>query len=539
MRKKLLVVLTLCLAASVLLGGCGIFDAYFTDIGDKLSGRGTAFADMEYTRPDMDDLFDRLDAVTTAAKGVSVDRLIDKVDDFYTAYHDFYTAYSLANIHYSADLTDTYWEAEYEFCLEQSTDVDAGIDQMFYILADSRHREALEADDYFGEGFFDDYQGDSIWDEAFTELMSQEAQLQNEYYDLRTQSLECGDDYERYYNEYGTQMAELFARLVALRQEIADYAGYDSYPEFAYDFYHLRDYTPDQERAFLQQIRQKLVPLYRRLGQSDVWSLGNEYSTERETHNYVATCAEAMGGTVARAYAMMERAGLYDISYGANKYDASFTVYLMSYNESFIFLNPTMSVYDQLTFAHEFGHFCNDYASDGSMAGVDVAEIFSQGMEYLSLFYGKDTEDLEKLKMADSLSVYVEQAAYADFEQRAYALEGDALNTQSVCDLFERICQEYGLDMWDVDCRGFVDITHFFTNPMYVFSYVVSNDAAMQLYQMEKEEAGSGLELYQKSLSTVEETGFLAFLEAAGLESPFADGRIDAVRDTFEQFLDS
>lgn len=538
MKRKFLVILALCLATAVFLGGCGIFDSYFADIGDKLSGRGTAFQDMEYTRPDMTDLFSRLDAVIDAADGVSVDRLIEKVEDFYAAYYDFYTAYSLANIHYSTDLTDTYWQKEYEFCLEQSTDVDAGIDQMFYVLADSRHREALESDDYFGAGFFDDYQGDSLWDETFTELMSRESQLQGEYYDLRTQSLECGDDYERYYNEYGTQMAELYVRLVKIRQEIAAYAGYESYPEFAYDFYYLRDYTPDQERAFLKKIRQELVPLYREMGMTDVWSLGNQYSTERQTHSYVATCAEAMGGTVARAYAMMERAGLYDISYGANKYDASFTIYLMSYNESFIFLNPTMSVYDQLTFAHEFGHFCNDYASNGSMAGVDVAEIFSQGMEYLSLFYGTDTEDLEKLKMADSLSVYVEQAAYADFEQRAYAMEGDALDTQSVCALFEQICQEYGLDMWGVDCRGFVDVTHFFTNPMYVFSYVVSNDAAMQLYQMEKQEAGSGLELYQNILSTEEETGFLEFLDAAGLESPFADGRIESVRDTFQQILD-
>ena len=39
--------------------------------------------------------------------------------------------------------------------------VDAALDQLYYLLADSIHREALEGEDYFGEGFFDDYEGDS------------------------------------------------------------------------------------------------------------------------------------------------------------------------------------------------------------------------------------------------------------------------------------------------------------------------------------------------------------------------------------------
>ena len=36
--------------------------------------------------------------------------------------------------------------------------------------------------------------------------------------------------------------------------------------------------------------------------------------------------------------------------------------------------------------------------------------------------------------------------------------------------------------------RDFVVIGHFYTDPMYIISYVVSNDAAFQLYQMELEE---------------------------------------------------
>ena len=232
----------------------------------------------------------------------------------------------------------------------------------------------------------------------------------------------------------------------------------------------------------------------------------------------------------------MERVGLYDISYGENKYNASFSVFLVSYYESYIFVNPSMMVWDQLTFAHEFGHFCSDYAAGGSIAGIDVAEIFSQGMEYLSLCYAEDAEDLQILKMADSLSVYVEQAAYASFEHQVYGLEEEELTVENIRALFEQTCNAYGLDVWQWDSRRFVEITHFFTSPLYVTSYVVSNDAALQLYRMEQEEKGTGLKLYQSQLAT-EESGFLAFVEAAGLESPFVEGRLAETRKMLEELL--
>ena len=49
---------------------------------------------------------------------------------------------------------------------------------------------------------------------------------------------------------------------------------------------------------------------------------------------------------------------------------------------------------------------------------------------------------------------------------------------------------------------------------------MVSNDAAVQLYQQELDTPGAGRDTFQRSLATEQEY-FLAFLEEAGLESPF------------------
>lgn len=536
MRKIAFRIIALCITVSLLFSGCGVIDLsrYFDRLMNSVT-ISTPFADMEYQRPDMTQLEEVLnDCLESAATETDVTVLTDKVWEFYDLYSNFSTQYLLAYIHYCIDMTDIYWEAEYTYCAENTAAADAGLDQLMYALADSPLRKELEHEDYFGEGYFDAYDGESLWDEEFTALMEQEASLQTEYYDLSAEAMASEYYSEEYFAVYGAQMEEIFVELVALRQQLAAQAGYDSYPEFAYDFYHCRDYTPGDTADYVENIRQQLVPLYRQLNGSGFWDQPPQYSTTEETFRYVQQMAEEMGGVIQEAFELMERAELYHIDFGDNKYGGSYEVFLPDYWEPFIFISPVGTVQDQLTFAHEFGHFCNDYASYGSAAGIDVAEFFSQGMEYLSLCYGESNAVTEKAKMADSLSIYVEQAAYAAFEHQVYGLTGSDLTAENVRALYEQIGLAYGFDTWDWDSRDYVCVSHFFTDPMYIISYVVSNDASMQLYQMEQTTPGAGLACYTDNLATQQEY-FHGFLTEAGLEAPF--DRIEAVKKTFENVL--
>lgn len=494
----------------------------------------THFDAMKYTRPDVEKLLASIDACVAVADEADFKQLEADLTECLMLCHEYRTNYSLAEIRYCCDMTDIYWTDEYNYCMDVSSEVSAAIDQMMYALADSPHREALESDDYFGAGYFDDYEGESLWDETFTALMDQEADLLTEYYDLSAllSEAEDGETYDLYVGHLG----QILVDLVILRQEIAAYADFGSYHDFAYDFYYQRDYTPQQEAAYLEQVKQELVPIYRELYTSGLDGASVYSRTEQETFTYVETLAENMGGIIWEAFQTMDKNGLYHISYGENKYNASFETYLTVYSEPFIFMNPSETDYDYLTFTHEFGHFCNDYASYGADASIDVAEIFSQGLEYLSLFYGETDNPLDVLQMASSLCVYVEQSAYADFEQRLYSMDPKELTVDSLFALFEEVGTEYGFDCWGLDSQYLVNIPHFYIAPCYVFSYVVSNDAALQLYQLEQAEAGAGLAMYQDNLIPAETT-LLAFLEAAGLESPFTVGRIQSVAQLFREIL--
>ena len=528
--------IALVLALVMLMTGCSGMS--FQDLmGEVASQTITPFSEMQYTRPDMDKMQAELETCCSMADTErDKEKLIDQTWVVYNLYNTFYTQYNLASIYYFRDMTDSYWEAEYNYCMQNASNAEAMLEEMFYALAACPLKEELEKDEAFGEGFFDGYQGESVWDEAFLSLIEQETALKEEYFALCTQAQAVESYTDEYFEQYGTKMAEVFVKLVKVRKNLAKQAGYKDYADFAYDFYHYRDYTPQQAQQYLQEIRDELVPLYRQVeGRGGVATPYN-ICTQEDIFSYVKNCAEAMGGTVKNAFKAMSTKGLYDLTYSDKKYDGSFEVYLTDYYAPYVFVNPSGTQQDKLTFVHEFGHFCNDYASYGSYAGVDVAEFFSQGLEYLSLFYGEEAGVLEEMKLVDCLRIYVDQAAYAFFEHKVYQLKDAELTVEKVYELYDQIGTQFGFDSWGWDKRDFVAIGHFFTDPMYVVSYVVSNDAAFQLYQMQREDFGSGLELYERELAT-EQTYFLSFVEEAGLESPFAEGRMAKVRKTLEKVL--
>lgn len=526
MKRAAFRIIALVMVLCLMFSGCSLFGSH-----------GTAFEDMEYTRPSPSELTSCADrCVELAQTATDMDTLWPEVSTFFDLYSDYFTQYLLSYVHYCQDMTDTYWTEEYNFCEEQSPQVEASRDHLLHELAKSSLREELEGEDYFGADYFDAYDGESIWTDQFQALNEQEAKLMNRYYEICQEGAALDPYSDEYFDSYGIQLEELYIELVAVRQQLALEAGYDSYPEYAYEQSYYRDYTPKDAMDLCNQISSELTPLYLDLAYSGFWNISIYASDDRATLQYVQTMATNMGGEIEQAMELMTKNNLYDISYRANKFDGSFEVYLYDYAEPFVFVSPAGSEMDHLSLAHEFGHFCNDHVSDGSVVSIDTAEVFSQGMEYLSLFYSNPSDELTLTKLGDTLCVYVEQAAYSYFEQQVYGLSKEELTIDNLRSIFEETCEDFGMDCWGLDSRSYVGISHFFTQPLYTISYVVSNDAAFQLYQLEQQQQGAGLEIYLEHLDTEQEY-FLPFLEEAGLDSPFEKGRIQKVRNTLEDAL--
>lgn len=595
MKKRLVLLLSLLLALSVLLQGCLMpfpsdrFDYLTEETTEptKPTDRGepaeadsylpydefprpeeaelepVAFEDMEYTRPDAAALCKALGELEKLVKNDgSFDEVGAAFEAAYSDYSLFNTMDSLSYIRHTIDLNDEYYETENNWCEEQSPLIEQALEKCYIAMGQSDLRDRLE-EEYFTEDFFDFYDENQIYsNDRVVKLMQKDNDLQAQYMALQSdQTIEwngeevlyediIGDEsldydsylmaYQLYYNKYNPQVGEIFAEMIRTRNEIARELGYDTFADFAYSYYYDRDYTPEEAEDYLSDIAAELAPMY-------FYAVYGAQSTTPCSTDEVLDLFEKtvyrFGGEFATSYEFMQAYDLMDITDSSSKMPGSYVTYLSSYQMPFLYVSPTGKLDDLLTCCHEFGHFVDGFVNCNGTSSIDCNEIFSQGLEFLSLSRAElDDDEREALtisKVADSLMTFVSQAAYAEFELRAYALPDDQLNTEGLNALFLECMEEFGQSytgMEDIIAPGWIDIQHFLIAPYYVISYCVSNDAALQIFQLE-EENGTGLETYRALMSTSSGNTILALLEENGMESPFEPGRVEELADFFEDYL--
>ena len=249
-----------------------------------------------------------------------------------------------------------------------------------------------------------------------------------------------------------------------------------------------------------------------------------------------------MGGKIKRALEDMVKYELCDIAVSEKKGSISYQTYLYSYDNPYIFVKTEGYSDDILSFGHEFGHFVDAWYNYNATGSNDLAEVFSQGMEYLLLSYIPEDyrEELTIYKLLDTVDTFTQQGSFAEFEHEVYARPASEWTPESLNELSLRLSEEYGyLREGDEDyyAKSWIDITHFFDNPFYVVSYVVSNDAAFQIYERECAAAGGGLALWNKLLPR-DLDGFLeTVVDQGGLEDPFGEGRMKEIAKLLREKL--
>ena len=579
MKKKLTALLSLLLAL-LMLAGCSLQP---TDLGEAvrdklgaLSGGdsehnpdGVMFSDMRYTRPDTEALYTDIDAVQQALDGGSrlkkVEELLDVCMD---AYYTFSTMYALCNIFNCRDLRDEYYADEYEWISAESAEVSRRFDELYYACAGSSLGRELE-EDYFWEGFCEDYAdpNDSYYNDVTVALMQQESDLISRYrsivadpvilFEGEEQSfLELSEEllsddgygsYTRYlsalmtyYETYSVPLADVYIELMRVRGEMAEAMGFDGVEAMEFDFGFDRDYSPSDAAVFVSDVKTHLVPIYRWAEDEGVsYSVNYSSLNSDELFDDMRSVAGQIGGSCAEAFAFMSRYGLYDIAPSPYKADTSFQTYLDDYESPFIFLNPNGTTSDLLTFVHEFGHFTDAYVNFDAAESIDLAETFSQSLEFLSLSHmdqvlsDREIRQLRHAKMYDALDTFIQQCAFADFESKAHAIGPDALDADKLCELALQSARDFGFCSEGFESYiqyYWMDITHLYEYPFYVISYPVSLAVSMEIYGLELEESGKGLEKYFEIMPRDYDT-FMETVRAGGLDSPFAKGSMAAIAD--------
>lgn len=114
------------------------------------------------------------------------------------------------------------------------------------------------------------------------------------------------------------------------------------------------------------------------------------------------------------------------------KATGAFTTYLLEYGSPCILMSYMEDEYSMITLIHEFGHL-NDYLLMGAPPEtLDVAEIYSQGLELLVAnrwdeFLGADTGYMLRYNtLLDKASSFVLQGYFSAIELEVYSLAPEA-----------------------------------------------------------------------------------------------------------------
>ena len=554
MKKKLTAILAVLLAVLLLCGSASPNAFEKTEVH---------FNDMEYERPDAEAfqaLADQVIQMLEEAAGYR--RTVEKLGALFEDYISAETMLTLADIHSCQDLTDDYWAEEYIECLSVLTSIQKTMEDVFLACGACPYGARLERE-FFGDGFMAEYGEDaeSMLSEEYVRLSEQENALIAEYRELQAEptitlsgkemsiydmfyAAETEEEikavYRFYYSKFNPLFGDLYLRLMEVRKAQAAELDYDSYADMMYDIGFDRDFTIEDGHAFIESVKTCLLPVYSRyMDFARQGELLETYVEEDELYRALEAVAHGLGGEIEQAHDFMLRNGLCDLAMSDTKANMSFQTYLDWYDAPFLFANPYGDMDDIITVTHEFGHYAEAYISYGAYRSIDLAEVFSQTMQFLALkqlgdALGADgVEKLRQLNLYNVLSTLVWQSAYAEFEERAFAMAEPTVEKLNA--LMDEIGKEYGInDEGDPDFgRGWIDVTHFFEQPFYVISYPVSACCALEIYEHELAD-GTGLDDYLRLVDS-EEIGLVGAAKEADLQNPVTDARVQDVAEFLEK----
>ena len=544
------------------------------ELKDHADRGSVNFDKIKYVRPDFDKIISNFDAVTAKIpdSSISFEEKIDMLVELDLQYSEILTMASYSSIKKNEDLTNSYWNDEYAYISENYPAFSKYVEQLFVAAATSPDAQRFE-EEYFGEGLIEKYKDGGAMTDELVALTMRETELENEYskiseanttityggvtdtceallskYELKyegnaTELNRITNEINALYQKARSERAiDIFIELIKVRKDIANERGYDSYVMHAYESIG-HEYTEDKLLGFIDEISKNIVPVWATL-EAYVFSTIDDATGKKLDRvsliNNLYSVYEEMDEGLADAYSYMLNYGLYDVNSASSKrFEGSFATYLYKFNAPYLFVTTNGTVHDYMSLSHEFGHFYDSLINNGQETSIDLSEVSSTALEYLTFLnigerLGSSGRNIHLSLVREALTALVFQSFYALFEHNVYKLSEDEISEANVIDAMLRAADSIGLNrealVPDPDSGvyhplDYVMIPHLFISPSYVESYCTSVAVSLELYFLEKSDTGKGVDVYLKLINREgSPLMFEDYIEEAGLISPFAAG---------------
>lgn len=361
-----------------------------------------------------------------------------------------------------------------------------------------------------------------------------------------------GDEYdavsEMIYDKRNNELGEIFLELVKVRNEIADFYGYSSYVDYAYQSTYIRDYSPDDVINLYDVVKDRISllseALYEKYFDSAYSSdlLYKTYSDE-DVMNAIAPYFGEIDSEFGDNFSHLKSHGLYDIEQSDSKIDSGYTTTLYSYGVPFIYNNGYGDFQDFQTMIHEFGHANAIYENptrslyDDNGTCMDTMEIHSQGMEVLfteyhdDIFGEQDGETFSYGTLWMMTSAIIDGCLYDEFQRFAYETPNCTL--EQLNEKYEELCYEYSVNYSkDINyAYDWTEISHNFNAPFYYISYATSALTSLDLWIEAQDNREYAIEKYKDIVDCGFYTPYVEAIEKCDLRNIFEPGTISDIAE--------
>lgn len=341
------------------------------------------------------------------------------------------------------------------------------------------------------------------------------------------------------YLERRDEMAALFDRMYALRQEVARNAGFEDFQAYTFRAKHRFDYTPADCASFHRAVEAVVAPAVQRLMEYRRETLGLttlrpwDTQVELEVARPVKPFADLDGFVepakrvfarldpeLGAQFRRMADEKLLDLDSRTGKAPGGYCTNLSWRGLPFIFMNAVGVPDDVNTLVHEAGHSFHDFAAHPlpflwqRSVSHEAAELASMSMELLAAphlarptgyYTPEEARAAQVERLEDILATLAHIASVDAFQAWIYTSGrgGDAAARDDAWlelrSRFERGVDWSGLERERV-ARWYRQL-HIFEYPFYYIEYGIAQLGALQLWRASLDDPSGTLERYKQALA--------------------------------------
>ena len=556
------------------------------------------FSEMPYTRPDVEEVKQKLKKLTADLRGAaSFDEARALFVECDALNRHMESLGSLAHIRHTVDTRDPFYDAEEKFWNAAAPELQEYLQAWTLALLESPFRPELEAE--FGNVTFLNAELKlKTFRPEIIPLLQRENDLVQEYEKLLASAQipfeggvytlaqlaaykNCADDGRRlaawkaegaWYKENQAELDRLYDDLVKLRDEAARALGFENYIGLGYCRMGRNCYDQADVEKFRAAVRKYVVPVADGVFRDQAKRLGKEYpmsfadnallfrsgnaapkGTADDILNAAKKFYDELSPETGEFFRMMLENGLLDVLSTEGKAGGGYCTGIYDYEVPFIFANFNGTRDDVETVTHEAGHAFAEWLNrkrvplETLWPSMEGCEVHSMSMEFFSWpwaeeFFGDDTRKFLYSHLAGALT-FIPYGTMVDHFQHI-VFEKPDMTPGERHGVWKQLLGEYmpwmrldGEIPFYSEGEGWQRQHHIYSFPFYYIDYCLAQTVALEFWAKIQENVADAWSCYMKYTRMGGSKVFTELLAAAGLESPFDENCLRGICEKAGRWL--